>query len=215
MDPDFRIETGRLRLRPYEEDDLVDLHAMFSDPEHMTWYPAPFESEESRAWLERQRSRHRERGWALLIVEDRETGEFLGTAGPAPMLVEGVEHVEIGWHTKPGAQGAGHRARGRRGRARLGVREPGGRPPDLPRASREHGLEPRRAEDRDARRPRGRPQGDAPLRLPDRPRQLGGASRGNNVVTEPPEPRSSRPGRAGTPRARCRPPTARAGARRA
>jgi RimJ/RimL family protein N-acetyltransferase len=35
MDPDFRLETERLLLRPYREGDLDDLHAMFSDPEHM------------------------------------------------------------------------------------------------------------------------------------------------------------------------------------
>lgn len=107
MDPEFRLETARLRLRPYRTDDLDDLHAMFSDPEHMRWYPAPFTREESRAWLQRQRARYGERGFALLIVEDRETGEFLGTAGPAVMLVQGVEHVEIGWHTKPGRKGEG------------------------------------------------------------------------------------------------------------
>jgi ribosomal-protein-alanine N-acetyltransferase len=107
MDPDFRLETERLRLRPYREDDLDDLHGMLSDPEHMRWYPAPFEREESVAWLERQIARYRDPGFGLLIVEDRETGEFLGTAGPATMLVEGVEHVEIGWHTKPGRKGEG------------------------------------------------------------------------------------------------------------
>jgi len=107
MDPDFRLETERLLLRPYREGDLDDLHAMFSDPEHMRWYPAPFERADSRGWLERQLARYQDPGFGLWIVEDRQTGEFLGTAGPAPMLVESVEHVEIGWHTKPGRKGEG------------------------------------------------------------------------------------------------------------
>ena len=107
MDPDFRLETERLILRTYREDDLDDLHAMFSDPEHMRWYPAPFQREETRAWLARQMARYRDPGYGLLIVEDRRSGEFLGTAGPATMPVEGVEHVEIGWHTKPGRKGEG------------------------------------------------------------------------------------------------------------
>ena len=107
MDEDFRLETERLRLRPYRDDDLDELHAMFSDPEHMQWYPAPFEREESLAWLERQMAGHRERGFALWIVEDRVSGEFLGTAGLATPLVEGVEEVEIGWHTRPGRKGQG------------------------------------------------------------------------------------------------------------
>ena len=107
MDQDFRVETDRLVLRRYRESDLDDLHAMFSDPEHMRWYPEPFAREATQEWLDRQIARYRDRGFGLWIVEDLRTGEFLGTAGPAPMLVEGVDHVEIGWHTRPGRKGQG------------------------------------------------------------------------------------------------------------
>jgi len=107
VDEDFRLETERLRLRRYRQEDLEDLHAMFSDPEHMRWYPEPFPREGTQEWLDRQIAGYRDRGWALLIVEDRETGDFLGTAGPALLLVEGVEEVEIGWHTRPGRKGEG------------------------------------------------------------------------------------------------------------
>jgi RimJ/RimL family protein N-acetyltransferase len=107
MDEDFRLETERLLLRPYRLDDLDDLHAMFSDPEHMQWYPEPFPREGSLQWLEKQTAGYETRGWALWIVEDRATGEFLGTAGPSLMIVEGVEEVEIGWHTRPGRKGEG------------------------------------------------------------------------------------------------------------
>ena len=107
MDEDFRLETERLVLRPYRLDDLDDLHAMLSDPEHMRWYPAPFTREESQAWLDRQLARYRDPGFGLLIVQERRTGLFLGTAGLAVMPVEDVEHVEIGWHTRPGRKGEG------------------------------------------------------------------------------------------------------------
>lgn len=101
------LETDRLRLRPYRPDDLDDLHAMLSDPEHMRWYPAPFDREQTTAWLERQIEGLRERGFALWIVEDRVTSGFLGTAGPTLQVVEGVDEVEIGWHTRPGRKGEG------------------------------------------------------------------------------------------------------------
>ena len=107
MDEDFLLETERLLLRPYRQEDLDDLHAMFSDPEHMRWYPAPFHRETTRAWLERQIEGYRTRGYALLIVEDRATGSFLGTAGPTAPVVVGEEEVEIGWHTRPGRKGEG------------------------------------------------------------------------------------------------------------
>src|SRR5262245_25975230 len=80
---------------------------MFSDPEHMRWYPAPNTRDDTLAWLERQIARYRDPGFGLLIVEDRATGEFLGSAGPVSMLLDDVEHVEIGWHTKPGRKGEG------------------------------------------------------------------------------------------------------------
>jgi RimJ/RimL family protein N-acetyltransferase len=52
-------------------------------------------------------ARYRTRGYALWIVEDRRTGEFLGTAGPNLLTIEGVDEVEIGWHTRPGRKGEG------------------------------------------------------------------------------------------------------------
>jgi len=107
MEADFRLETERLRLRRYRPDDLDHLYAMFSDPDHMRWYPAPFDLETTRAWLERQIEGYRTRGYALWIVEDRASAEFLGTAGPTAPVVEGVEEVEIGWHTRPGRKGDG------------------------------------------------------------------------------------------------------------
>jgi ribosomal-protein-alanine N-acetyltransferase len=107
MDPDFRLETERLVLRPYREEDLDDLHAMFSDPEHMTWYPATFDRDATRAWVDRTFERYRDEGFGLWIVEDGATGVFLGTVGPTIQLVDDVEHVEIGWHTRPGRKGEG------------------------------------------------------------------------------------------------------------
>jgi [ribosomal protein S5]-alanine N-acetyltransferase len=107
MDEGFRLETERLLLRPYRLEDLDDLHAMFSDPEHMRWYPEPFSREVSLEWLERQIARHQTRGYALWIVEDRRTGAFLGTAGPSLLTIEEADEVEIGWHTRPGRKGEG------------------------------------------------------------------------------------------------------------
>jgi [ribosomal protein S5]-alanine N-acetyltransferase len=107
MEADFRLETERLRMRRYRPDDLDDLYAMFSDPEHMRWYPAPFDLESTQAWLDRQIAAYGTRGYALWIVEDRASGAFLGTAGPTLQTVEDVDEVEIGWHTRPGRKGEG------------------------------------------------------------------------------------------------------------
>jgi RimJ/RimL family protein N-acetyltransferase len=107
VQPEFTLETERLRLRRYRPDDLDDLHAMLSDAEHMRWYPAPFDLEASTRWFERTMESYAIHGFGLLIVEDRVTAEFLGTAGPTIQVVERVEEVEIGWHTRPGRKGEG------------------------------------------------------------------------------------------------------------
>ena len=103
----FRLQTERLVLRPYRQEDLEDLHAMFSDPGHMRWYPEPFDRDRTQAWIDRTFERYRDDGFGLWIVEDRETGAFLGTVGPTIQLVDDVGHVEIGWHTRPGRKGEG------------------------------------------------------------------------------------------------------------
>jgi [ribosomal protein S5]-alanine N-acetyltransferase len=107
MDERFRLETERLALRGYRREDVENLAPMFADAEHMRHYPAPFQREQTVAWIERQLERYRDDGFGLWVVEDRTTGEFLGTAGPTTQVVEGVREVEIGWHVKPGRKGEG------------------------------------------------------------------------------------------------------------
>jgi RimJ/RimL family protein N-acetyltransferase len=59
------------------------------------------------AWIDRQFERYAQDGFGLWIVEDRATGEFLGTVGPALQTVESVDEVEIGWHVRPERKGQG------------------------------------------------------------------------------------------------------------
>jgi [ribosomal protein S5]-alanine N-acetyltransferase len=95
------LETPRLRLRPLVTADADALNAIQSDPHHMRFYPHPFSPEESREWIERMHERTERDGFALLAVEDRETGEFLGNVGPMVQHVDGVDEVELGWSITP------------------------------------------------------------------------------------------------------------------
>jgi [ribosomal protein S5]-alanine N-acetyltransferase len=81
--------------------DLDALHAIQSDPVHMRFYPHPFSMDESRTWIERMQARYDEVGFALLAVEDRGTGEFLGNVGPHVQHVDDVDEVELGWSITP------------------------------------------------------------------------------------------------------------------
>ena len=109
MDPGFEILTDRLRLRAYRPEDVDLLEPMFSDPEHMRWYPAPYTHDRVVEWVGNQLDGYEWAGtrFAMWIVEDRSTGEFLGTVGPTKPLVEDVHEVEIGWHVRKERWGDG------------------------------------------------------------------------------------------------------------
>jgi RimJ/RimL family protein N-acetyltransferase len=95
------LETARLRLRPLMMADADALNAIQSDPHHMRFYPHPFSMEESSDWIRRMQARYEEVGFALLAVEDRATGEFLGNVGPHLQHVDDVDEVELGWSITP------------------------------------------------------------------------------------------------------------------
>jgi len=95
------IETVRLRLRPLVLADAIALNRIQSDSQHMRFYPHPFSLQESRQWIERMQERYVRDGFALLAVEDRATGEFLGNVGPLVQAVDQVEEIELGWSITP------------------------------------------------------------------------------------------------------------------
>ena len=92
------METRRLVVREWRDEDLDPLAALLGDPETMRYYPRPHTRQEARDWIERNRARHRLNGFGMWAVEDRATGEFVGNCGPAVQIVEGLAEVEIGWH---------------------------------------------------------------------------------------------------------------------
>ena len=97
----MQLETARFLLRNLAIDDADALNLIPSDREHMRFYPNPFSLEETEEWIARQIAHMDRHGFALLAVEDRATGEFLGNVGPTIQLVDGVDEVELGWSITP------------------------------------------------------------------------------------------------------------------
>ena len=93
------IETRRLRLRAWREEDRAPFAVMNADPEVMRFFPLPLSSEESDAMVDRIAVRLNTHGLGLLAVERKADEAFLGFTGfssaPAGTPVEG--EVEIGW----------------------------------------------------------------------------------------------------------------------
>jgi [ribosomal protein S5]-alanine N-acetyltransferase len=99
------ILTERVRLRPLTPDDLDALHAtVFGDPE-VSWTRTARSYEDGRESLDAKIAAYRERGFGMLAVEDRETGEVLGYAG-LQHLEDGPE-VEVGYYLGRKAWGRG------------------------------------------------------------------------------------------------------------
>lgn len=102
------METERLLLRPYTPEDFSALHAIFSNPDTMRYYPAPFSEEKTRQWIERNIRRYREDGFGLWAVVLKETGELIGDCGITLQPIHGQMLPEIGYHLHPDFQGKGY-----------------------------------------------------------------------------------------------------------
>ena len=151
--------------------------------------PAPFDRESTRAWLDRQITAYSTRGYALWIVEDRASGTFLGTAGPTLQIVEEVDEVEIGWHTRPGRKGEGIAPE-----AAVAARDWAFANLDVDHVISlvrpENLASVRVAEKIGMHVDRGGLQGPPASRVPDRSAQSGSSRRGSSAVTEPSGTRS-------------------------
>ncbi|MBA3844227.1 MAG: GNAT family N-acetyltransferase [Actinobacteria bacterium] len=109
--PDWPLETERLLLRPYREDDFALLYAMQSDADVVRWlYEEPRDEEEARALLGRKIAGTElaaEDDWLSAVVTLRATGEAVGDVA---FHWVSVEHRtgEIGYMFHPAHQGRGY-----------------------------------------------------------------------------------------------------------
>ncbi len=103
------LQTPRLLLRQWREDDLVPFAALNRDPEVMRFFEEPLSRERSDAWARAIAAAIDDQGWGLWALERRDTGEFIGFTGlqvprhPLPCL----PCVEVGWRLARSAWGHG------------------------------------------------------------------------------------------------------------
>ena len=93
------LETERLRLRHWRDEDREAFAALNADPQVMRHFPAPLERAHSDALLRRIAADLDERGWGLWALEERASGAMLGFTGLAPVAFAApfTPAVEIGW----------------------------------------------------------------------------------------------------------------------
>ncbi|MEV0379705.1 GNAT family N-acetyltransferase [Nonomuraea sp. NPDC050643] len=121
------METERLIMRRWRDDDRAPFAALNADPEVMRHFPNLLTREQSDAMVDRIERDFDARGYGLWALEVRESGRFIGFAGlvlqtfDAPFLPA----VEIGWRLAREAWGHGYATEAARRAAAYGFGEAG------------------------------------------------------------------------------------------
>ncbi|GAK08389.1 GNAT family N-acetyltransferase [Geomicrobium sp. JCM 19038] len=101
-------ETERLRLREMNHEDVMQLLTIFSDPVAMKYYPSTKSKSETKEWIEWTLENYRKFNLGLWVVEDLETGIFLGQCGIVPQKVNKKIEMEVGYLFKRETWGNGY-----------------------------------------------------------------------------------------------------------
>ncbi len=102
------LDTGRLIVRPFREDDLEALGAWMLDPEVTRHLLLSFRSlDELRPRIELYERHHREHGYSFWAVERKNDRLVIGGCGLLPIGWVGPD-VEIAWHIRRDCWGQGY-----------------------------------------------------------------------------------------------------------
>lgn len=124
------IQTDRLLLRRWKEEDREPFYRLNSDPRVMTFMPACLTREESDSFFERIEAHFRKYNFGLYAAELCENESFIGFIGLAVPTLDAsfTPCVEIGWrlladHWKRGLASEGARAVAKHAFGDLGLGE--------------------------------------------------------------------------------------------
>jgi len=99
MTPIRELESARLVLRQWQDDDLREFAAMCADPQVMRYFPEPLTRLEAAALIGRIRGHFNEYGFGLWALERKDSGAFIGMTGLLNVNFDApfAPAVEIGW----------------------------------------------------------------------------------------------------------------------
>jgi RimJ/RimL family protein N-acetyltransferase len=123
------LETPRLVLRRWREEDIAPMAAVNADPEVMRWIRdgSVRDEQQTRAGVQAWESEWESQGFGLFAVEIRSTGELAGFTGLSVpnFLPEVLPAVEVGWRLGRSHWGQGLATEAAAAAVRFGFEERG------------------------------------------------------------------------------------------
>jgi RimJ/RimL family protein N-acetyltransferase len=106
----MRLETERLILRSWRDEDRAPYAQMMADPEVGYWLGSTLTAAEANAQIDRNLAALEATGLGFLALERRVDGAFLGAAVLRPVPAEQplAGEIEVGWRLARDAWGAGY-----------------------------------------------------------------------------------------------------------
>jgi len=102
------LETPRLRLRRFRDEDANRVFAIIGDRIAMQFYPKTFNRDDATQWIERNQRRYRQDGYGLFAVTLKNSEEVIGDCGIIKQNVEGETAMEVGYHFHRDQWGRGY-----------------------------------------------------------------------------------------------------------
>jgi len=102
------LETERLTLRQFTDDDADAIFAIIGDPIAMQYYPRSFSREDAAEWIERNLRRYVNDEYGLLAVVLKSSGKVIGDCGLSWQLADGEPVLELGYHLRRDHWGQGY-----------------------------------------------------------------------------------------------------------
>lgn len=108
------LETERLILRPWRDEDLGPFAKLNADPRVMEYFPSLLTREESDQLANKIRTKIDERGWGAWAISLKNGSDFIGFIGLDNVLFDApfTPAVEIGWRLAYDYWGKGYAIEG-------------------------------------------------------------------------------------------------------